>query len=126
MIQRFIELGAGYSDLYELIETTQANAHRVSKFLVLNTTINGKKMSSFAVTMNQTDPGQFQAIYICLEGITAGTSKRRELFQELADKLQKTIIELEVKSSNQFAEKELFFQYLTGILRMNRYLPPWQ
>ncbi|PLR69630.1 DUF7147 family protein, partial [Bacillus sp. UMB0893] len=86
MIQRFIELGAGYSDLYELIETTQANAHRVSKFLVLNTTINGKKMSSFAVTMNQTDPGQFQAIYICLEGITAGTSKRRELFQELADK----------------------------------------
>ncbi|WP_191561805.1 methylthioribose kinase [Metabacillus idriensis] len=126
MIQRFIELGAGYSDLYELIETTQANAHRVSKFLVLNTTINGKKMSSFAVTMNQTDPGQFQAIYICLEGITAGTSKRRELFQELADKLQKTIIELDVKSSNQFAEKELFFQYLTGILRMNRYLPPWQ
>lgn len=126
MIQRFIELGAGYSDLYELIETTQANAHRVSKFLVLNTTINGKKMSSFAVTMNQTDPGQFQAIYICLEGITAGTSKRRELFQELADKLQKTIIEIDVKSSNQFAEKELFFQYLTGILRMNRYLPPWQ
>lgn len=126
MIQRFIELGAGYSDLYELIETTQANSHRVSRFLVLNTTINGNKMSSFAVTMNQTDPGQFQAIYICLEGISAGASKRRELFQELADKLQKKIIELDVKSSNQFAEKELYFQYLTGILRMNRYLPPWQ
>ncbi|MDQ0860256.1 methylthioribose kinase [Bacillus sp. V2I10] len=126
MIQRFIELGAGYSDLYELIETTQANAHRVSRFLILNTTINERKMSSFAVTMNPTDPGHFQAIYLCLEGISSGSSKRRELFEDLAKKLEKSIIELDVKSSSQFAEKELYFQYLTGILRMNRYLPPWQ
>ncbi|MGX1194073.1 DUF7147 family protein [Metabacillus sp. SLBN-84] len=126
MIQRFIELGAGFSDLYELIETTKANAHRVSRFLLLETTIDGRSMSSFAVVMEPTDPGQFQAIYLCLEGIPAGETKRRQLFQELSESLSKPMIELNVKSSGEFAEKDLYYQYLTGILRMNRYLPAWQ
>jgi hypothetical protein len=31
-----------------------------------------------------------------------------------------------VKPSTMFAEKELYFQHLIGILRMNRLIPPLQ
>lgn len=37
LIQRFIELGEGYSDLYELIEIGKANKERITFLLALNT-----------------------------------------------------------------------------------------
>ncbi|KRF68039.1 DUF7147 family protein [Peribacillus butanolivorans] len=127
MIQRFIELGQGYSDIYELLEVGRNQKHRVARLLALHTTINDKKVTSLVIVMQPTDPGKFQPLYICREGIPnphVTVNKRYELFEKLAEELDKSIIEIDVKSSVLFAEIELYYQHLIGILRMNRYLPP--
>ncbi|WP_019152909.1 DUF7147 family protein [Robertmurraya massiliosenegalensis] len=127
MIQRFIELGEGYSDIYELIELAKANKERLLHMMAYHTVINNREVSSLVVVLKPTTPGDFQPLYICREGIpnpNIKPNKRYELFQEAAHELNKEIIQLEVKPSLQFSEKELFYQYLIGILRMNHYIPP--
>lgn len=127
MIQKFIELGEGYSDLYELIEIGKANKDRIAFLLALQTTKKNKQVVSLAIILKPTNPGDFQPIYVCREGIPnpeITPNKRYDLFQELATELERNIIQLEVKPSDIFPEKELFYQHLIGILRMNRYLPP--
>ncbi|MFA1713164.1 methylthioribose kinase [Peribacillus frigoritolerans] len=127
MIQRFIEIGQGYSDIYELLEVGRNQKHRVARFLAMHTTINDKKVTSLVIVMEPTVPGKFQPLYICREGIPnphATKNKRYELFENLAEELDRPIIEIDVKPSVLFAEIELYYQHLIGILRMNRYLPP--
>jgi hypothetical protein len=129
LIQRFIELGEGYSDIYELIETAKANQHRLMHLMAIHTKIDGKDVTSLIVVLKPTDPGKFQALYICREGIPNPhilKNKRFDMFAELAAQLDKTIIQFDTKPSNQFGDKELFFQYLIGILRLNHYIPPLQ
>ncbi|QGQ46969.1 methylthioribose kinase [Metabacillus sediminilitoris] len=126
MIQRFIELGEGYSDIYELIETTKANKERVSNLIALHTKINEKDVTSLVVIMQPTELGNFQALYICREGVPNPNvidNKRYALFTELATYLNKEIIQLEVKPSSMFHELDLYYQYIIGILRLNHYLP---
>lgn len=127
MIQRFIEIGQGYSDIYELLEVGRNQKHRVARLLAMHTTINDKKVTSLVIVMEPTDPGKFQPLYICREGIPnphAAKNKRYELFENLAEELDRPIIEIDVKPSVLFAEIDLYYQHLIGILRMNRYLPP--
>ncbi|TDL89747.1 methylthioribose kinase [Vibrio vulnificus] len=127
MIQRFIEIGQGYSDIYELLEVGRNQKHRVARLLAMHTTIDDKKVTSLVIVMEPTDPGKFQPLYICREGIPnphATKNKRYELFENLAEELDRPIIEIDVKPSVLFAEIELYYQHLIGILRMNRYLPP--
>ncbi|THE14360.1 methylthioribose kinase [Bacillus timonensis] len=127
MIQRFIEIGEGYSDICELLELIRGNKHRVSKLFAFHTTIQDKQVTSLAVAFQPTIPGDFQAVYICREGIPNPTIKpnqRYTLFEEVAKELDLQIITLEVKPSTMFHEKELYYQHLIGILRMNRYIPP--
>ncbi|WHY99049.1 DUF7147 family protein [Peribacillus simplex] len=127
MIQRFIEIGQGYSDIYELLEVGRNQKHRVARLLAMHTTIDDKKVTSLVIVMQPTDPGKFQPLYICREGIPnphATKNKRYELFENLAEELERPIIEIDVKPSVLFAEVELYYQHLIGILRMNRYLPP--
>jgi hypothetical protein len=129
LIQRFIELGEGYSDLYELIETARANQHRLMHLMAIHTKINEKDVSSLVVVLKPTHPGKFQALYVCREGIPNHhvlKNKRFDMFAELADELGKTIIEFDAKPSTMFAEKELYYQHLIGILRLNHYIPPLQ
>lgn len=129
MIQRFIELGEGYSDLYELIETARANQHRLMHLMAIHTKINEKEVSSLVVVLKPTDPGKFQALYVCREGIPNPhvlNNKRFDMFAELASELGKTIIEFDAKPSTRFPEKELYYQHLIGILRLNHYIPPLQ
>ncbi|MDQ0231293.1 DUF7147 family protein [Metabacillus malikii] len=129
MIQRFIELGEGYSDIYELIETAKSNHHRVSNLLALHTTVKDKPLTSLVVAMSPTNTGNFQALYICREGIPnphITQNKRYDLFKELSTYLNKDIIEMDVKPSTIFKEKELYFHYLIGILRLNHLIPPLQ
>ncbi|MBM7701748.1 DUF7147 family protein [Metabacillus iocasae] len=129
MIQRFIELGEGYSDIYELFEIAQNNAHRLSHLVMLQTIKNEKAVASFVVILHPTLEGDFQPLYICREGITlleGKDSKRIQLFKNVAQSLNKEIITLDVKPSTTFPENELFYQHLIGILRMNRYIPPMQ
>jgi hypothetical protein len=127
MIQRFIELGEGYSDIYELLELAKSNQHRLNHMIALHTEIKGKKVTSLVVVLRPTNPGDFQALYICREGISNPhfvPNKRYDLFQQTAKDLQKIIIEITVKPSTQFAENTLYYQYLIGILRLNHYIPP--
>ncbi|MDQ0161614.1 DUF7147 family protein [Bacillus alveayuensis] len=129
MIQRFIEIGEGYSDIYELIEIAKANKHRLLHLMAFHTYINGKAVTSLVVVLKPTNPGEFQPLYICREGIPnphVKPNKRFDLFKQLADELEKEIIELDVKPSTIYPEKELFYQHLIGILRMNRYIAPLQ
>ena len=65
MIQRFIELGEGYSDLYELIELSTANQYRVVQLIAFHSVVEGEKRTSVAVAMLPASEGNFQAIYIC-------------------------------------------------------------
>ncbi|WP_110112946.1 methylthioribose kinase [Bacillus sp. CGMCC 1.16541] len=127
MIQRFIELGEGYSDIYELFEIAKNNEHRLSHLLMLRTIKDKKTVASFVVILQPTLEGEFQPLYICREGITLlneKDSKRVELFKHLAHSLNKEVITLDVKPSTTFPENALFYQHLIGILRMNRYIPP--
>ncbi|MFD3448023.1 hypothetical protein ACFDTO_25870 [Microbacteriaceae bacterium 4G12] len=129
MIQRFIELGEGYSDLYELLEIAKANKHRLAHMLQFHTTKNKKAVCSLAVVLRPTEEGNFQALYICREGIPLledKKSKRLELFEQTAQDLEKEVISISVKPSCFFAEKELYFNHLIGILRMNHFIPPMQ
>ena len=127
MIQRFIELGEGTSDIYELLSLARADKERVASLLALQTTIKDRDAVSLVVIMKPTDPGKFQPLYICREGIPnphTVPNQRYRLFEDLAHELGRPITEFAVKPSVLFAEKELYYQYLIGILRMNRYLPP--
>ncbi|KHD84693.1 DUF7147 family protein [Heyndrickxia ginsengihumi] len=126
MLQQFIELGEGYSDLFELIELAKSNQHRLIQMLALHSVVNEKPVTSLAIVLQATDPGEFQPIYICREGIPnphVNPNKRYQLFEQLAAECNKHIIEFEVRSSQTFAEKALYYQYLIGILRMNNVIP---
>nr|WP_285848005.1 MULTISPECIES: methylthioribose kinase [unclassified Mesobacillus] len=112
-----------------MIETARANRHRLMHLMAIHTKVNEKEVSSLLVVLKPTNPGNFQALYICREGISNPhilKNKRFDMFKELADELDKTIIEFDAKPSTMFAEKELYFQYLIGILRLNHYIPPLQ
>lgn len=129
LIQRFIELGQGYSDIFELVELARTNKHRLEHMMAFHTKINNREVTSAAIVLNPSKEGDFQPIYISREGIPNPhfkPNKRYDLFQETANELGKEIIELVTKPSTEFSEKELYYQYLIGILRMNRYIPPLQ
>ncbi|TYR82613.1 methylthioribose kinase [Priestia megaterium] len=129
MIQRFIELGQGYSDIYELFEIAKNNKSRLVHLIMLRTNIENRPTASFVVILHPTSEGNFQPLYICREGITLlenKDSKRVKLFSEVAESLQKEILTLDVKPSTMFPETALYYQHLIGILRMNHYIPPMQ
>ncbi|MEH7302502.1 DUF7147 family protein, partial [Neobacillus drentensis] len=95
----------------------------------LHTTIDNKELTSLVVVLKPTDSGKFQPLYICREGIpnpNISPNKRYSLFSETAEELGKQVIQLSVKPSTIFNEKELFYQHLIGILRLNHYLAPLQ
>ncbi|GAA0494868.1 hypothetical protein GCM10008986_21870 [Salinibacillus aidingensis] len=125
MMQRFIPLGNGYSDIYELMYIGRAMPERVRHMLVLHPFDENNPEASLALVMKPTNPGNFQPIYICLEGVPI-PSKRYDLWRELADELQHDVIELTVSPSGKFSDQEIFFQHLIGILRTNHYLPRLQ
>ena len=84
-------------------------------------------MTSLVIVMHPAEQGEFQPLYMCREGIpnpNITPNKRYGLFEGLAAELEKKIIELDVKQASLFAEIGLYHQYLIGILRMNKYLPP--
>ncbi len=127
MIQRFIELGDGYTDIYELLEIAKTNSHRVKYFLVLHSKINEKKVISLAVVLKSAEIGNFQPIYICREGIPFvedKPSRRLSLFESVSEEINAPIIRFEIKPSSSFSEKALYYQYVIGILRLHHVIPP--
>ncbi|ALC91102.1 methylthioribose kinase [Bacillus sp. FJAT-18017] len=127
MIQRFVELGSGYGDLYELIELAKTNSARLRHMMALYSEVDGKEVVSLAIILNPASEGKFQPVYICREGIPDPRripNKRYTLFEETAASLNKTVCELTVKPSSMFAERDLYFQYLIGILHLNHFIQP--
>ncbi|MCT2538080.1 methylthioribose kinase [Aquibacillus koreensis] len=122
MIQKCIELGEGYADIYELIELAKRMPERIEHFVAIHTTKEKKQVTSLALVMKPTREGNFQPIYICLEGIPtpdSKKSKRYDLFENVAQEYSKQIKSLTVKPSNIFHERSLYYQHLIGILQMN-------
>ncbi|MBN8191581.1 methylthioribose kinase [Bacillus sp. NTK074B] len=129
MIQRFIELGEGYSDIYELMELANANKARLQHMLAFHTVVKDRPVTSIALVMKPTEEGKFQAIYICREGIpnpNIQPNQRYTLFEETAAMLDKVIIQMDVKPSTLFPENALYYQHLIAILRLNHYILPLQ
>lgn len=126
MIQQFIELGEGYGDVYELCELMKTNKHRIHHTFVFTSSIGDKKVASIAVALKPVGDSKFSPIYICREGIPYSTekpSKRLELFEDAVKELDQLLITLDVKHSSVYVEKELYYHYLIGILRLYHYIP---
>lgn len=126
--QRFIELGEGYGDIYELCELLQSNAARLQRtFIFTSPTANGQVLSLAAAFHPAYEKSNFMPIYICREGIRQQEDvkpQRRTIFEEVATNLKFPPVVIEVKQSSQFADPELYYQYLIGILRLNHLIPP--
>lgn len=126
MIQRFVEFGEGLSDLYELLQITRTNKERVHRIIRLDSVINGKAVCSIVVVLNPVEPGNYMPCYICREGIPHPSEKetaRYKLIEELVEELQVELCQLVVKPSTEFNELNLYYQYLIGVFRMNKYIP---
>src|SRR5690606_40729705 len=78
MTQRFIKLGKGYSDVFELFTLIEAMPERVKHLIAFHTVKDGKEVTSIAAIFEPTKTGNFQPIYICLEGIPRTTKTRSE------------------------------------------------
>ncbi|WP_421384427.1 DUF7147 family protein [Bacillus salacetis] len=129
MIQRFIELGEGYSDLYELIELARYNEPRVLHFMAFHTVVKERPVTSLAIVLKPAEEGKFQPLYICREGIPDPNhlpNKRFQLFEQAAEAQGRKVIQMDVKPSSAFAENQLYYQHLIAILRLNHYIPPLQ
>ncbi|WP_188205688.1 DUF7147 family protein [Alkalibacillus aidingensis] len=128
MTQRFIKLGEGYGDVYELFTLIESMPNRVEHLLAFHTKKNDQEVTSLAVIFKPTTQGNFQPIYICLEGIPKPNDQksnvRYDQFSKLSEQLGLTIIDLDVPPSSTYHEEELYYQQLTSILRLNHLLPP--
>ncbi|MBT2581837.1 methylthioribose kinase [Planococcus sp. ISL-109] len=126
MIQRFIELGEGYGDIYELRQLMESNKDRfMHGFVFVSKTKDNKPVVSVAAAFQPAIEGNFMPIYLCREGIPDG-SKRLALFEEAVEQLGATPIRMDVKNSTQYADPSLYFAHLIAILRLNHYIPPMQ
>lgn len=126
MIQRFIELGEGYGDIYELRQLMDSNKGRfMHGFVFVSKTAEGKPVVSVAAAFKPAEEGNFMPIYLCREGIPDG-SKRLELFEQSVKGLGHAPIRMDVKHSSQYADPKLYFGHLIAILRLNHYIPPMQ
>lgn len=125
--QYFIELGEGYGDIYELIELMNTNRERLHRSFIFSSTIDGKQSISVAAAFHPANESNFMPIYICREGIKQSDdnkSKRRLLFEEASEQCGQKPVFIGLKHSSEFADTRLFYQYITGILRLNNLVPP--
>ncbi len=126
MIQRFIELGQGYGDLYEMLEIMNTNKDRIQNTFVFVSQKDGKQVASFAVALKPVGESKFMPIYVCREGIPYNAEKpstRYNMFKEAIENVDKTLITLEVKHSSVYVDVTLYYQYLIGLLRLYHYIP---
>lgn len=125
--QYFIELGEGYGDIYELMELIKTNKHRLQRTFIFSSNTKNEQAISLAAVFHPAGDSNFMPIYICREGIketTESKSKRRLLFEEVSMQNGQEPVFIDLKHSSEFADTKLFYQYITGILRLNHLVPP--
>lgn len=126
MIQRFIELGEGYGDIYELRELITSNQQRfMHGFIFVSTTPQGQEVLSVAAVFKPASEGNFMPLYLCREGIPVD-SKRLAVFEKTITDLGHAPIKMEVKHSSVYADRKFYHSHLISVLRLNHYIPPMQ
>jgi hypothetical protein len=128
LIQRFIELGEGYGDIFELCELARVNKNRIHRAFIFTSKKENKEYCSIAIALKPINSANFFPIYICREGIpnTNPITQRLSTFQATLDELKIIPVQLEIKHSSIYDDKELFYQYVIGVLRLNHLIPPLQ
>lgn len=128
LIQRFIELGEGYGDIFELCELARVNKNRIHRAFIFTSKKESKEYCSIAIALKPINSANFFPIYICREGIpnTNPITQRLSTFQATLDELKIIPVQLEIKHSSIFDDKDLFYQYVIGVLRLNHLIPPLQ
>lgn len=127
MTQSFIPIGQGYSDFFEFEELIHFNASRIHRILLLHTTLEEEPKTSIIVVMKPSRQGNFQAMYAIFEAIPypyPKSSKRIDFIRQWALDASLTINELEVKAMHHFYDVSLYYNYLIGVLRLQRMIPP--
>ncbi|MFJ7970635.1 methylthioribose kinase [Psychrobacillus sp. NPDC096389] len=128
MIQRFIELGEGYADVFELCELTRLNKNRIHHAFIFTSKKEEKEYFSIAVALKPINNANFFPIYICREGIPKKelVPKRLSIFNETLETFQIKPIQIDMKHSSTFVDTNLYYQYVIGVLRLNNLIPPLQ
>ncbi|MFJ7825067.1 hypothetical protein SAMN05518871_101400 [Psychrobacillus sp. OK028] len=128
MIQRFIELGEGYGDIYELCELAKVNKDRIHQAFIFSSTKDNINYFSIAIALKPVNTANFFPIYICREGIveTQQESKRLTIFKEALNELEIQPIKVDIKHSSIYVDVNLYYQYIIGVLRLNHLIPPLQ
>lgn len=128
MIQRFIELGEGYGDIYELCELAKVNKERIHQAFIFSSIKENITYFSIAIALKPVNTANFFPIYICREGIveTQNEPRRLAIFKETLDKLAIQPIKVDIKHSSVYVDVNLYYQYIIGILRLNNLIPPLQ
>ncbi|MEK4083440.1 DUF7147 family protein [Psychrobacillus sp. FSL K6-1415] len=128
MIQRFIELGEGYGDIYELCELARVNKDRIHQAFIFSSTKDNIRYFSIAIALKPVNTANFFPIYICREGIveTQQESKRLTTFKEALAELSIEPIKVDIKHSSIYVDVNLYYQYIIGVLRLNHLIPPLQ
>lgn len=121
-MQKFITIGEGHGDLFELEALISNNHGRINKGIFLHT---AEDMSTFLLVMAPVR-GNFQAIYTIYRGILhkEGTGKKYKMIEEWCREHGIPVIEFSTRDPEDFHEKEQFYQYITGVLRLNHLIPP--
>ena len=124
--QRFIELGEGLGDVFELCELIRTNSGRLHRAFIFTTGDGG--VLSLGAAFDPAGEGSFMPIYICREGIRSNgkESARVSRFREAAAEAGATPVTVEVRPSKDFSDRDQYFRHITGILRLNHLIPPLQ
>ena len=119
-MQKFIVLGHGYSEIFELKALLEYNHTRVDKAIFFH---HEDAPSTFSLVMKPVEK-DFQAIYTILRGLRNGPDgKMYEMIHNLCKEYGVEVIEMTSRDPEDFHEKELFFQYMIGVLRLNHLIP---
>jgi hypothetical protein len=121
-MQKFITLGEGHGDIFELETLIEYNHERVDRALFLHT---DNLPSTFLLIMKPVR-GNFQAIYTIYKGISYkdGNGQKYELIKGWCDNKDIRLTEFTARNPEDFHERAQFYQYITGVLRLNHLLPP--
>jgi len=122
-VQKFILLGNGYSEIFELQALIQYNHARIDKAVFIH---HEDAPSTFVLIMKPVKKN-FQALYTILRGLRKG--HEGEMYRIISTWLdEKNIQKIDMSSRDpeDFHEEELYYQYIIGVLRLNHIIPPLQ
>src|SRR5690625_1137873 len=121
-MQKFIRLGNGYADIFELEALIEYNRQRIKSGIYLHTE---DEPSTFVLVMAPVR-GNFQALYTIYRGIPM-TSKHQQKYKIINESLEKYNIqkvEMTTRTPDDFHDPEQYFQSMVDVLRLNHLLPP--